>query len=632
VRILLATVSATLAAGALGGHGDSNARPLRPVERIVINDNRARGGVLAKRVLTMHLRVHAGTWHPDRDTDKGIDVNAFGEDGKPLQIPGPLFRVRQGTEIHTFVRNDLPDSTLIVHGLIPHGAALPSSDTIQVRPGATREVRFVADAAGTYYYWASTNAGPFGKRRSEDRLLSGAFIVDPPGTADLGSDRVFLISIWSEKVDGQDDQEPDGQFRYAINGKSWPNTERLSYALGDTIRFRVLNVTSLVHPMHLHGFYFDVNSHGDGMRDTVFDPNGTPHRAVTERLAQGRTFTMTWIPDRSGNWLFHCHENLHVLRNSNLDGAPRPKEQDVMPMNHALEMMGGLVMGIAVREPRGRPAPRAAAPTRWLRLIARVDSGGTPDEPAYGYELEERFITPPARAPLRPGPTVVLKRGEPVSIMVVNELPEMTSVHWHGIELDSYYDGVSDFAGHPGHIPSAIAPRDSFEARFTPPRSGTFLYHPHADELRQQKAGMSGAIVVVDSVAGFDPVHDIVLLLTPPRSAAEVQTIYLNGMSAPAARQLRAGEHYRLRFADMQTGRPSLVARIVSDSGIVTWRAIAKDGMDLPADQATTRIARQQMGNGETYDFEFIPRPGDLRLTVSSAAGVVLASMPLRVH
>jgi hypothetical protein len=76
-----------------------------------------------------------------------------------------------------------------------------------------------------------------------------------------------------------------------------------------------------------------------------------------------------------------------------------------------------------------------------------------------------------------------------------------------------------------------------------------------------------------------------------------------------------------------------MIVRLVRDSTPVAWRALAKDGMDLPPDRATTRRAIQQMGNGETYDFEITPtQRADLRLTVSSGAGVLLAAMPVRVR
>ena len=76
-----------------------------------------------------------------------------------------------------------------------------------------------------------------------------------------------------------------------------------------------------------------------------------------------------------------------------------------------------------------------------------------------------------------------------------------------------------------------------------------------------------------------------------------------------------------------------MITRLLRDSALVTWRAIAKDGMDVPAVRATVRPAMQQLGNGETYDFELIPSAtGDLRFTVSAAAGALLATVPIRVR
>jgi FtsP/CotA-like multicopper oxidase with cupredoxin domain len=236
---------------------------------------------------------------------------------------------------------------------------------------------------------------------------------------------------------------------------------------------------------------------------------------------------------------------------------------------------------------------------------------------------------PPASAHVA-GPVIVLQRGEPVSITVVNRLAEATSVHWHGIELDSYYDGVPEFAGREGHLAPQIAANDSFVARFTPPRSGTFMYHPHLGEFRQQQAGLDGALLVVDDLKTFDAATNIVLLLTTPRVVGP--HIYLNGTDAPAERQLRAGTTYRVRMLDLHNTRPGMIVEVMAGSTPLSWRAIAKDGMNLPADQATVRPAVQQTGNGETYDFEFTPlAPGPLRIDVTSAAGRVLVSLPLRV-
>jgi FtsP/CotA-like multicopper oxidase with cupredoxin domain len=604
------------------------------VEQIAANDNRTPAGTLANGVLTIRLEVREGEWHPDRETDAGIIVRAFAEEGKPMRIPGPLIRVPEGTAIHAFVRNTLRDTTLVVRGLSPRGASVSAgSDTIQIKPGDVRELRFEAGLVGTYYYRGSTSAAVMPGRGTVDAELLGALIVDPRGTTGPARDRVFVLDLWSRTGTPGGIVNRNQALRFTINGKSWPNTERVAYDVGDTVRFRLINASIAVHPMHLHGFYFNIESRGDGARDSVFDPAGSLHRVVTERLTPGRTFTMSWVAERAGNWLFHCHDNYHVLRNSRLDDSQLVPEHELHAHNHATEMMGGLVMGIEVRDKGVALASTEPAPRRRLRLTARVDSGGSVGDPSYSYVLEDGARSQSSNEGVAIGPTILLKRGEPVSITVVNRLPEATAVHWHGIELESYYDGVADFSGHAGRIAPAIAPRDSFEARFTPPRSGTFIYHPHADEVRQQQAGLAGAIVVVDSLEKFDADHDILLLITVPRLKADSGSVLVNGMKSPPVRELHIGERYRIRLVNIHVFRPNMIMRVAKDSTLVSWRAIAKDGMDLPPDQATVRPAVQQMGNGETYDFELTPTaPGDLRFTVASGAGALLASMPIRVR
>jgi len=72
--------------------------------------------------------------------------------------------------------------------------------------------------------------------------------------------------------------------------------------------------------------------------------------------------------------------------------------------------------------------------------------------------------------------------------------------------------------------------------------------------------------------------------------------------------------------------------RLLRGDDLLTWRSIAKDGMDLPADQVTEGRSEIQMGNGETYDFDFAPtQPGDLHLDITAANGTLLTSMAIRV-
>jgi FtsP/CotA-like multicopper oxidase with cupredoxin domain len=411
-------------------------------QRISANDNRVSAGAQVGNTLTIRLEARSGEWRPDRDEDPGVVVRAFAIEGGPLQIPGPLIRVVEGTEIRASIRNTLAGDPLVIHGLYSRPAIGAALDPVIVPPGETREVRFAAGKPGVYYYWAASSPSTTLLQRSgADSQLSGAFVIDPAG-APRPSDRVLLISDWTNAP-----LPKATAIRITINGRSWPNTERLAYRVGDTVRMRIINAGSLVHPMHLHGFYFNVDSRGDERAHTTLDA-GSPHMVVTERTGPGATFSLTWLPTRPGNWLFHCHDNVHLERFGSLDGRPLPPAgANHHVENHALEMMAGPVMGITVTGESTEAATPPSVPRRQLRLVARVDTGGTETEPAFGYTLESTETQTPPPPPYLPSPTIVLKKGEPVSITVVNRLPEPTAVHWHGIELESYYDGGRGLCG-----------------------------------------------------------------------------------------------------------------------------------------------------------------------------------------
>ena len=85
-----------------------------------------------------------------------------------------------------------------------------------------------------------------------------------------------------------------------------------------------------------------------------------------------------------------------------------------------------------------------------------------------------------------PGPTIEVVEGDRVRIFVTNKLPEHTSVHWHGQRLPNGMDGVS------GLTQRSIKPGKTFVYEFVARRPGTFMYHPHADEMVQMAMGMHG--------------------------------------------------------------------------------------------------------------------------------------------
>jgi FtsP/CotA-like multicopper oxidase with cupredoxin domain len=85
-----------------------------------------------------------------------------------------------------------------------------------------------------------------------------------------------------------------------------------------------------------------------------------------------------------------------------------------------------------------------------------------------------------------PGPTIEVVEGDRVRIFVTNKLPEPTSVHWHGQRLPNGMDGVS------GLTQAPIPVGKTFVYEFVARRPGTFMYHPHADEMTQMAMGMMG--------------------------------------------------------------------------------------------------------------------------------------------
>ena len=139
--------------------------------------------------------------------------------------------------------------------------------------------------------------------------------------------------------------------------------------------------------MHMHGFYFEVDSLGDGLRETSY-AIGNRQRVVTQLLQPGSTMAMTWTPERAGNWLFHCHIMEHVSPERRL-AEPADAHAGHHQSGDASAGMAGLILGVTVLGSNETFASDAArvAPRR-LTLTMRADMKRGP-EPAYGFALTE---------------------------------------------------------------------------------------------------------------------------------------------------------------------------------------------------------------------------------------------------
>ena len=590
-------------------HGPATPRtspaPKARLATIAPNDNRHRAGTLTGKTLTVRLEARTGMWYPEGPKGRGVEVAAWAEPGKPLSTPGPLIRATQGTTVHATLKNTL-DRPLTILGL---SASHAPADSFVVAPGAEREVSFVAGAPGTYYYLGrAALAPPFGLRHETDTQLGGALVIDPAGAAPR-PDRIFVLSWWFTL----DDKSPTGLDRstMAINGLSWPHTERIDMAQGDSARWRIVNLTEADHPMHLHGFYFQVGAKGDGVVDTAYAA-GDKRMAVTEIMNPFQTMQMAWVPARPGNWIFHCHFAGHLSHVASLD-TEKGVHDDGMDMAHTSDrphQMYGLVLGLRVK-PNGKQVASTAA-ARPIRLLVRQKAGVYGTHNGYAFVLGGTPAANDANAlPAPPGPTLVLKKGERVAVTIVNQAKEQAAVHWHGIELESFPDGVPGWSGADKEILPSVKPGDSITVRFTPPRSGTFMYHSHFNEDEQITSGLYGTILVTDDGRAPNAETDKVLFFSSAGPTTNVITgpsapTMLNGTLTPEAMELKAGTTYRLRLIDI-TGDVHTIVELLDGEKPLQWRAVAKDGADLPASQRTVRPAVQWMDPGEIYDYEFTP-------------------------
>jgi FtsP/CotA-like multicopper oxidase with cupredoxin domain len=219
---------------------------------------------------------------------------------------------------------------------------------------------------------------------------------------------------------------------------------------------------------------------------------------------------------------------------------------------------------------------------------------------------------PPATAapgatapPVWLGPPIILTRGETTDIEVKNQTTQPTTIHWHGIEIESYYDGVSGWTGTNEKLSPAISPGTSFIARMTPPRAGTFIYHTHWHDPTQILNGIYGPLIVLEPGQKYDPERDRTIVFSIGKYDPFGYLLLINGNPQPDPLQLQAGTRYRLRLINITDNFVDMRVRLTSDGAPVQWKIIAKDGADLPPAQLKSSTADMFLTVGETYDVEY---------------------------
>lgn len=157
-----------------------------------------------------------------------------------------------------------------------------------------------------------------------------------------------------------------------------------------------------------------------------------------------------------------------------------------------------------------------------------------------------------------PGPTIEAVQGDRLRLYVTNRLPEPTTVHWHGIILPNGMDGVAGLTQKP------IPPGETYVYEFTVKDPGTFMYHPHYDEMTQIALGMTGMLVVHPRSPRDAPDHDFALMAhewrirvgarrPDPNEMSDFNVLTFNGRAFPGTAPLliRRGAKVRIRFGNL---------------------------------------------------------------------------------
>jgi FtsP/CotA-like multicopper oxidase with cupredoxin domain len=189
-----------------------------------------------------------------------------------------------------------------------------------------------------------------------------------------------------------------------------------------------------------------------------------------------------------------------------------------------------------------------------------------------------------------PGPIIRARQGEEVFVRLKNNLPQPTTIHWHGIRIDNAMDGVAHLTQEP------VPPGESFDYRFTVPDAGTFWYHPHNRSWEQVARGLYGLLIVEEKDGWGGANQDIAIVADDWRLGEDGQideaslahmmdwshagrlgnTLTLNGQDQLGI-PVTSGERLRLRLGNTCNAR--ILELRIEHPGI--W-VVAEDGQPVP--------------------------------------------------
>lgn len=317
---------------------------------------------------------------------------------------------------------------------------------------------------------------------------------------------------------------------------------------------------------------------------------------------------------------------------------------------------------------QGHPVDTASQPAHWdadFRLPEALDSN--PDPHIFETTLTAKIVNleiMPGKVTavwtyngLLPGPLIRVARGDRLIVHLKNELPEATTIHWHGIRLPNAMDGV------PGDTQPAVEPGASFDYDFVVPDAGNFWYHPHVDSATELEYGLYGPLVVGDPDEPAGLGDELVIVLSDialnddgtqaaPDQGGVLATLFgreggsllVNGKVNPTLRPL-AGRRQRWRLFNMAKARYFQLAlegqrftRIGGDDGLIAAPETLEKILLIPAQRADV-VLDLAMPSSTRSVLRWVPydrgwgtavyRSDETVFTLETSADPALASPPL---
>jgi FtsP/CotA-like multicopper oxidase with cupredoxin domain len=242
-----------------------------------------------------------------REIAPGMKANLWGYNG---QSPGPTIEAVEGDRVRIFVTNRLPEHTTIHwHGLIlPSGMdGVGGLTQPQIPVGKTYVYEFLLTKSGTFMYH------PHADEMTQMAMgMMGMFIVHPRNPRQYRVDRDFCFLINAYDVDpGSFTPKVNTMLDFNLwtwNSRAFPGIDHLVCRTGDRVRIRFGNLTMTNHPIHMHGYDFEVTCTDGG-----WVPKAARWPEVTIDVAVGQMRAFEFDAVHPGDWAFHCHKSHHTM-------------------------------------------------------------------------------------------------------------------------------------------------------------------------------------------------------------------------------------------------------------------------------------------------------------------------------